>query len=382
VTISFGKARRLSGNTERFLFRTFLPKEIRRRHHWPTRTGSVPLRQTNLRKGFRITGEENLEMNPSVVFGPVPSRRLGRSLGLNTIPPKICSYSCVYCQLGQTIKMQVERQPFYAPERIVAAVQRMLPAVNNAQETVDYLTFVPDGEPTLDASLGQVIDLLRPIGIPIAVITNSSLLWQQDVKDALMKADWVSLKVDTVETDVWRNIDHPHRQLDLSSILNGALSFAKAFPGTLVTETMLVEHVNDSDLNMEKTADFIKSLQPATAYLSIPIRPPADQWVRAPNEHVLNRAYQIFAKQIKHVEYLTGYEGNTFACTGDVKNDILSITAVHPMRRDALEAFLKKADENWEIIEQMVKMKQLIEAVYQDKTFYLRRFRQLSIEEH
>jgi len=158
-----------------------------------------------------------------IAFGPVPSRRLGRSLGINNIPPKVCTYSCVYCQLGRTIKMQVERRAFYEPEDILRDVQDKVEKAREAGESVDYLTFVPDGEPTLDINLGREIELLRPLGIKIAVITNSSLIWREDVREALMKADWVSLKMDSVREEVWRRINRPHGSLQLTSILDGAL---------------------------------------------------------------------------------------------------------------------------------------------------------------
>jgi len=315
-----------------------------------------------------------LEANKSIVFGPVPSRRLGRSLGLNIIPPKICSYSCVYCQLGRTVKMQLEKQEFYKPEKILEFVQDKLKETEKAGEKIDYLTFVTDGEPTLDINLGREIDLLKPSGISIAVITNTSLIWQKDVRDALMKADWVSLKIDTVEEAVWRKLDRPHRLLELPTILEGALEFAGIFKGHLVTETMLLADVNDSDQNLRRTAEFLSLLKPATAYLSIPIRPPAEKWVKPPDENVINRAYQIFMEKIEHVEYLIGYEGSSFAFTGNVEEDILSITAVHPMRDDAVEEFLKRAGANWEIVHRMLEEGQLIETEYGSNKFYLRRF--------
>lgn len=315
-----------------------------------------------------------MEANKSIIFGPVPSRRLGRSLGLNNIPPKICSYSCVYCQLGRTVKLQLKQQAFYKPEEILNAVQDKLKETIKAGEKIDYLTFVSDGEPTLDINLDQEINLLKPLGIPIAVITNTSLIWQKDVRNALMKADWVSLKIDTVEEKVWRKLDRPHRLLKLSSILEGALEFAKVFKGKLMTETMLLTNVNDADLSLRRTAEFVSLLQPTTAYLSIPTRPPAEKWAQPPDEHVINRAYQIFEEKVKHVEYLTGYEGSTFAFTGNVEGDILSITAVHPMRNDALEEFLKRAGANRGIVHRMVEKGLLIETEYRSNKYYLRRF--------
>ena len=306
-------------------------------------------------------------------FGPVPSRRLGRSLGINNIPPKVCTYSCVYCQVGRTSEMAVERRRFYDPEEIAQEVQEKVRQATEAGETIDYLTFVPDGEPTLDVHLGREIELLRPLGIPIAVITNASLLWREDVRAELSQVDWVSLKVDAVNESVWRQVDRPRRSLRLSAILEGALTFAGTYPGTLVTETMLVQGVNDGEGCLREVAAFLARLQPDIAYLSIPTRPPAEKWVHVPGEGALNRAYQILGEKAKQVEYLIGYEGNAFASTGNLEADLLSITAVHPMREDAVNELLARAGAGWPAVRALVAQGQLVETVYGGHTFYLRR---------
>jgi wyosine [tRNA(Phe)-imidazoG37] synthetase (radical SAM superfamily) len=310
-----------------------------------------------------------------IAFGPVPSRRLGQSLGINNIPPKVCTYSCVYCQLGRTIKMQVERRAFYEPEEILKAVQDKVEKAGESGESIDYLTFVPDGEPNLDVHLDREIGLLRPLGIKIAVITNASLIWREGVREDLMKADWVSLKIDSTREGVWRRINRPHRTLQLASILDGILEFAEAYGGELVTETMLVEGLNDSDDHVREVADFLARLKPATAYLAIPTRPPAEEWVQPPGEEVIHRAYQILNEKIDQVEYLIGYEGNAFAFTGNVEEDLLSITAVHPMREEAVSEFLARAKADWPIVHKLVEQGQLIKTQYEGKWFYVRRLR-------
>jgi len=311
----------------------------------------------------------------SITFGPVPSRRLGNSLGINNIPPKVCSYSCAYCQIGRTIKMQVERQEFLEMENIKQAVNDRVSLARKSGEIIDYLSFVPDGEPTLDINLGPEIELLKPLGIPVAVITNSSLIWQPGVREDLARADWVSIKVDAVENSIWRKIDHPHRKLNLGSILEGAIKFSRYFKGKLVTETMLLAGVNDSDCQLKQVADFLSLIQPDTAYLAIPTRPPAEKKVQAPDEYTLNRAYNIFKDKVKDVEFLTGYEGDAFAFTGNIEEDILGITAVHPMREDAVEVLLGRAGKDWQTINRMVENNQLTEATYEGHKFYLRKFK-------
>ena len=308
-----------------------------------------------------------------IAFGPVPSRRLGRSLGINNIPPKVCTYACLYCQLGRTIEMQVERRAFYGPEEVVRDIRDKVERAQKIGEAIDYLTFVPDGEPTLDTHLGHEIELLRPLGIPIAVITNASLTWREDVRGDLMKADWVSLKVDSTREAVWRTVDRPHGSLRLASILEGMLEFARAYRGQLTTETMLVEGINDGKGHLREIVDFLARLSPATAYLSIPTRPPAETWVRAPGEEVLNRACQIFNQRLDVVEYLIGYEGNAFAFTGNVEEDLLSITAVHPMREGAVDDFLTRAGADWPVVRGLIAQGRLVETEYEGNKFYVRK---------
>ncbi len=310
---------------------------------------------------------------PIIAFGPVPSRRLGRSLGINNIPPKICTYACAYCQLGRTLKMQSQRQAFYEPREVLNAVQDKVAKAEEAGEAIDYLTFVPDGEPTLDANLRQEIELFRPLGVPIAVITNGSLIWRPDVRHHLMAADWVSMKVDSVQEQVWRRIDRPHGSLALASILEGMHEFARAHRGELVTETMLVASVNDGEEQLKETADFLRRLQPDRAYLSIPTRPPAEAWAQAPDEQALNRAYRIFRDRMDQVEYLIGYEGNAFAFTGNVEQDLISITSVHPMREDAVGDYLARAGAGWPVIRGLVAEGKLVEVEHAGHMFYLRR---------
>ena len=307
-----------------------------------------------------------------MVYGPVPSRRLGRSLGINHISPKICTYACVYCQLGNTLKMQTGREKFYAPEEILVQVEKALEQAKMRNDTVDYLAFVPDGEPTLDMNLGKTIRLLQPWHIPVAVITNGTLLDDPAVQDELLAADWVSLKVDTVNPALWQRIDRPYGKLSLEAILNGMRQFRDKFKGKLVTETMLIHHLNDSREHMEETAQFLSTIQPDIAYIAIPTRPPAEQEVLPATSEALNRAWNIFSAHLNRVELLTGYEGNAFSFTGNARDDIFSITSVHPMRREAVEELLSKSGQDWYIVEDLLHTKALVEEKYDGHIYYLR----------
>jgi wyosine [tRNA(Phe)-imidazoG37] synthetase (radical SAM superfamily) len=298
---------------------------------------------------------------------------LGKSLGINNIPPKICTYACVYCQLGSTLKMQIDREAFYEPAVIVESVRRKADDAREKGEVIDYLTFVPDGEPTLDVNLGRLLERLKPLGIKTAVITNASLIWREDVREALSRADWISLKVDAATEATWRRVDRPHGKLDLAAIQAGMLAFAQAYDGALTTETMLVDGVNDGEEDVRAVSDFLARLQPDCAYLAVPTRPPAEPWAGPPEAPVINRAYQLLSERVARVEYLIGYEGNAFAQTGDVEEDLLSITAVHPMREDAVEAFLERADAAWDVVRRLVAEEELVETEFGAHRFYLRK---------
>jgi wyosine [tRNA(Phe)-imidazoG37] synthetase (radical SAM superfamily) len=318
----------------------------------------------------------------NIAFGPVPSRRLGRSLGINNIPPKSCSYSCLYCQVGATHGQKITPQVFYAPEDIFLEVSEHLKKVDGANDAVDYLTLVPDGEPTLDINLGKTIELLRPLDIPIAVITNASLLWHEDVRAAIGTADWVSLKVDSAIEPIWKQINRPHEALSLNEVLNGIHMFAQEFQGKLVTETMLLNGVNDNDENISGISNFIHETGVSRSYLAIPTRPTAEPSIYSPNEATLNRCYQIMAAMIPHVEYLIGYEGDAFTFTGDIRHNLLSITAVHPLRESAVKKLLERAKVDWSLVDELIAERKLKEVDYLGKRYFVRCFSNKDEEKH
>lgn len=241
------------------------------------------------------------------------------------------------------------------------------------KENIDYISFVPDGEPTLDINLGKEIDAFKSLGIKIAVISNASLLWLENVRENLSKADWVSLKVDAGKEETWRKVNRPHKTLEFKRVLEGIKDFAETFNGNLATETMLISGINDDKNEIKKIAKILSDLGTDESYVAIPTRPPAEKWATPANEKTINKAYQIFDKKLEKVEYLIGYEGNAFAFTGDVVDDLLSITSVHPMREDGVKDFLSRADSDWSVIEELIDQNKLVQIEHQGKNFYMRK---------
>jgi len=270
--------------------------------------------------------------------------------------------------------MRIDRQAFFSPGRIFEEVKNKVDEAKARGEEIDYLTFVPDGEPTLDINLGKEVSLLRQIGTPIAALTNASLIRESDVKDCLSKMDFVSLKVDAVSDNLWRRINRPHKSLKLEEILEGIVEFSKEFKGITVTETMLIDGVDYTD-ELDRIADFLAEVRLNKAYIAIPTRPPAEAWVKPAKEEVINRAFQTFAEKLgqEKVEYLIGYEGNAFAFTGNIEEDLLSITSVHPMREEGVKEFLKKAEADWSVVGKLINNGKLIKLEYEKHRYYMRK---------
>jgi wyosine [tRNA(Phe)-imidazoG37] synthetase (radical SAM superfamily) len=310
--------------------------------------------------------------NPPIAFGPVRSRRLGWSLGINNVPPKTCTYSCVYCQVGATDRARLERADYFAPEEIVDAVAARLAECRAAEQPVDYATFVPDGEPTLDRHLGEAIRDVADLGLKVAVLTNGTLLWRDDLREELAAADWVSLKVDTVDEPTWRRLNRPIGNLELEVVLDGMRRFVAGYRGEVVTETMLVAGINDDAASIEQTARFIGALEPLRAYVAIPTRPPAEPWVRAASVETARRAAEIFRSAEVPTELLVEDDvAETFAPATDPAAGLLGIVAVHPMAVADARTYLSRSGGDWSVAQRLLDEGRLV-AVRHDARTYLR----------
>ena len=315
-----------------------------------------------------------------IVFGPVPSRRLGRSLGINNIPPpKRCSYSCIYCQLGGTKILTIERRRFYDTRVLRKALSEKLPEVN--EDDLDYITFVPDGEPTLDESLNEHVKAIRELSDkPIAILTNSTLISIKNVRRDLMGFDLVSIKLDAVSEEIWRKINRPHPSLNLREILDGVNIFRREFSGKLISETMLIDGVNSERSEIKRIADELSKIDPDKAYIAIPTRPPAENWVKPVDEEKLVESYEIFSESLgrDRVELLIGYEGAGFKIGRDPVRDLLSIATIHPIRLDYAHQILSKSiHDPDELIERLVNSGEMKLVKYRGRNFLVRRRREI-----
>jgi wyosine [tRNA(Phe)-imidazoG37] synthetase (radical SAM superfamily) len=298
------------------------------------------------------------------VYGPVPSRRLGRSLGVSPIPPKTCSYSCVYCQLGRTKYLQVERKSFYPKEKMFSEIR------NNAQKSrPDYITFAGDGEPTLCADLGFLIQKIKSeLQIPTAVITNGSLLFKDDVKKDLRAADIVLPTLDAGCAKTFRHINRPHPEIEFDVMIEGQIDFRRRFPGQIWLEIMLVKGLNDSDEELKQIKERVDLIKPDKIYITTPIRPPAESWVTPPAPETILKAQQIFAEAVS----ITDLESGDFGLQqyADARQAIMEISSRHPLR---LEQALKIADTFSKpgSVKEMIETGELIEIYFNNRQYVL-----------
>ena len=278
------------------------------------------------------------------VFGPVPSRRLGQSLGIDTIPLKTCNWNCVYCQLGRSEPLIHERREYFPREAILAEVRDVLATLD--PEGVDWVTFVGSGEPTLHQGIGWLIRQVKQLtDKPVAVITNGSLLYLEEVRAELAPADAVMPTLDAGTPDLYRKINRPWPELTFQRLVEGLRAFRAMYTGHLWIEVMLVKGLNDGEAALRDLARVLETIQPDQVHLLLPDRPPAEVWVQPADEEGVMRAMAILG-QVATI--LHPHEG-AFDLSGfaDPLDGVIAIITRHPMREDqirqALAAYMEPA---------------------------------------
>jgi len=300
------------------------------------------------------------------VYGPVPSRRLGESLGVSPIPNKTCNFSCVYCQLGRTTHFTNERQDFFPKEEILAEIKEAVATIDK----IDYITFVGEGEPTLCKSLGWLIEETKKITeIPIAVITNGSLLYLPEVRMELLQADVVLPTLDAIAPSLFKKINRPHRELAIDKIIQGLFDFRAEYSGELWLEVMLVKDLNDSEENIQQLHDVLQRLHCERIYVNVPIRPPAESWVKIPEkETVLWICQTLGATNIAFYESTVGF---TIQNESQIQEEILKITSRHPLREDQIMHLTAMATTKVrELLDEMVRQEKIKKIEYNNQIFY------------
>jgi len=273
------------------------------------------------------------------VFGPVPSRRLGQSLGIDTIPLKTCNWNCVYCQLGRTKPLIKERKEYFPPDDILTEVRQALDAHQPGE--IDWVTFVGSGEPLLHSGMGYLIRKVKDMtDLPVAVITNGSLLYQPEVRHELLAADAVLPSLDAGTPGLYRHINRPLAALTFDRLLTGLIDFRSEYRGKLWVEVMLVHGLNDTSEALWSLAELLRLVQPDAVHINLPTRPPAETWVQPPDEESLMRAMAILGNIAEVIHPAQG--GFDLSGYDNPVNAVIGIITRHPMRQEELERALDR----------------------------------------
>jgi wyosine [tRNA(Phe)-imidazoG37] synthetase (radical SAM superfamily) len=273
------------------------------------------------------------------VFGPVPSRRLGQSLGIDTIPLKTCNWNCVYCQLGRTKPLVNERQEYFPSEEILAEVWKAL-EVHKPGE-IDWVTFVGSGEPLLHANMGWLIRQVKSMTqLPVAVITNGSLLYLPEVRQELCAADAILPTLDAGTVELYRQINRPHPEITYERLVEGLVAFRDEYRGRLWVEVMLVRGLNDTPQALWDITKVLQRIRPDAVHLNQPTRPPVETWVQPSHEESLMQALAILGNIAEVVHPAEG----SFDLGGydNVVDAVIGIITRHPMRQEELERTLNR----------------------------------------
>lgn len=259
------------------------------------------------------------------VFGPVPSRRLGRSLGVDVVPFKTCTYDCVYCQIGHTTHKTSSRGDFVPLDDVLAEICRKL----DSGAAPDYITISGSGEPTLYACLGDLVNRIKETtDVPVAVITNGSLLWREDVQADLQQVDLLVPSLDAADAAAFVHVNHPAPEIDFDRMLEGLFTLRDVFPGTIWLEVLLVDGITDDEATVERLGRFIDRIRPDRIQLNTVVRPPADSW----SGPVSRERLETIAKQLGEraevvadipVEGLSG-------CSRSTEDDVLATLKRRP----------------------------------------------------
>ena len=262
------------------------------------------------------------------VFGPVPSRRLGQSLGIDPVPLKTCNWNCVYCQLGRSRPMIQLRREYFPTDEIIAEVQEVLAA--HQPKEIDWITFVGSGETTLHNGIGKMIHAVKQMTtLPVAVITNGSLLYQPEVRQELAQADAVLPTLDAGTESLFIQINRPHPEFTFQRHIEGLQAFRREYGGKLWVEVMLVGGVNDTEEALRQIATTLEEIHPDEVHILQPERPPVETWVRPADAEGLLRARAILGGIAKVIHPAKGI----FDLSGseNLVDAIVGIITRHPM---------------------------------------------------
>lgn len=261
------------------------------------------------------------------LYGPVPSRRLGRSLGIDLVPHKICTYDCIYCQIGKTTDKTLVRKEYVPVKEILEEVRRFL---KEETSSLDHLSLSGSGEPTLHSQIRSVIEGIKTItSIPVAVITNGSLLYEEEVRQDLLHADIVLPSLDAVSSEVFMRINRPRPGFSIEKVIEGLVEFRKVYKGQIWLEILFCKDVNDSKEELLRMKKAVDRIQPDRIHLNTVVRPPSEKWAAPLSQKEMEEIQVYFGEK---ASIITEFDRHPSSISGrDIKEEILEILKRRPL---------------------------------------------------
>jgi wyosine [tRNA(Phe)-imidazoG37] synthetase (radical SAM superfamily) len=270
------------------------------------------------------------------LYGPVPSRRLGRSLGIDLVPHKICTYDCIYCQIGKTTKKTLLRKEYVPEKEVLEEVKTFL---LKGSSSIDYLSLSGSGEPTLHSKIRSIIKTIKEITtIPVAVITNGSLLCEREVREDLLQADVVLPSLDAVSPEIFMKINRSHKKLSIERVIEGMVEFRKIYKGQIWLEILFCEGVNDGQDELLKMKSAIDRIRPDRIHLNTVVRPPSEEWVKPLNQEDMEKIQAFFGEKASIISEFDHHL--TYVTEGDIKEAILRILKRRPLSLSDLSKWM------------------------------------------
>lgn len=285
------------------------------------------------------------------VYGPVPSRRLGRSLGVDLVPYKVCSYDCIYCQLGRTKEKAIERKPYIPAKKILDQVYQKLKQGIRA----DYITLAGSGEPTLNSEIGSLIhEIKKHVEIPVAVLTNGSLLWDRQVRESIMEADVVLPSLDAYDQEGFETVNRPHSKIKYETMVEGLMAFSNEYSGEIWLEVFILNGINATETDAIQFKHWIERVNPQKVHINTAVRPSAETYARQVAPEEMARFCRILGEK---AEVITPYKDpEKHERRADIEEDLLSLLARRPCTLDDISSGLNvHKNEILKYIEPLVK---------------------------
>jgi len=301
------------------------------------------------------------------LYGPVPSRRLGRSLGIDLVPHKICTYDCIYCQIGKTTEKTLVRKEYVPVKEILEEVGSFL---QEETSSTDVLSLAGSGEPTLHSQIRSVIEGIKAItSIPVAVITNGSLLYEEEVRQDLLRADLVLPSLDAVSPEVFRKINRPRKGFSVEKVIEGLVGFRKVYKGQIWLEILFCKGVNDDKEELVRMKKTVERIAPDRIHLNTVIRPPSEKWAVPLSQEEMEEMRVFFGEKASIISEFDRHP--PAVAERDISEEILEILKRRPLSlTDLSKGMGIRENEIEKYIQPLVSEGKIHARVFGDSIYY------------